>query len=222
MVRSPSPWRRAVLAGLQWHPVVAFRRALRNAIWTVRGARLRNPAVPAQVACLVFVCKGNICRSPFAAVLAGRALRAAGREDVRSLSAGLWTKQSNAPPAAAREAARRRDLSLDDHVPQVLTDEHVTTADMVLVVEPWQLHELRRRYPGRRERLFLLSHFEPGAASYGAYLYHHILDPFGGTPEAFERCYDRIDAAVGALVEAIGPASAEPVAPAASQAGVIR
>jgi protein-tyrosine phosphatase len=221
MVRSPSRWRRVVLSVLHWPPAVALRGVLRNALWTVRGARLRNPAVPSRVACVVFVCKGNICRSPFAAVLAARTLGAAGLGDVRSLSAGLWTKQSNAPPAAALEAARRRDLSLDGHVPRTLTAELVEDADMVLVVEPWQWDELRRRYPARHDRFFLLSHFEPDAASYGAFLHHHIVDPFGGTPEAFERCYARIDAAVGALVTAIGDAStARPQAP--RPAGVIR
>jgi protein-tyrosine phosphatase len=195
---------------LRWPPVVALRSLLRNAWWSLRGARLRNPPLPAGVRCLVFVCKGNICRSPYAAVLAARALRDAGLGDVRSLSAGLWTKQSHAPPQAARDAARRRALSLDGHVPQMLTRELVEGADMVLVVEPWQLDELRRRHPDRRDRFFLLSHFEPGAASGGAYLHHHILDPFGGTAEAFERCYDRIDAAVGALVAAIAGSRVRP------------
>lgn len=176
------------------------KRVARDAAWSVRAPRVRNPDWPARVDSLLFVCYGNICRSPFAAHLAARHLQAAGVSGVTCASAGFRTSQNATSPPDAIAAAAAFGVSLVDHRPTLVTPELVARHDVVFVMEPSQLETLRRRWPDHRERFFLLPLYEPPVEGRGAFEQVHLVDPFGKGPEAFAHCYARIDAAVRGLL----------------------
>jgi len=176
------------------------KAAGRNLWWRVRGWRLQNPPLPARVQSIVFVCLGNICRSPFAAVIAERGLSAAG-VDVRCTSAGLRPSQDGASPGEARRAGRTFGVSLDAHRPQPLTGEMIKAHDLVVVMEAGQLEQLRAEYPHHRDRFCLLSLYDPVRAS--GFARYNIADPFGSSLEVYQTCYQRIERAVTSLLEAL-------------------
>lgn len=183
------------------HPAVQpLKRAARNAWWLYKGRSIVNPPVPAGVRSVLFVCLGNICRSPFAELVAARRSEQRSPGAMVFASAGIHTKQAAQPPAEARSVAKRFGISLDAHRPQQLTRELVDAYDMVVVMETSQLDLLRARYPDLRERVFLLSMFDEGASGLERYA---IADPFGLTPEAFQECYRRIERTVSALLHEI-------------------
>lgn len=183
----PRPsWRR--------HPLVlGLRGAARHIIWTWRGATTANPPLPPGVRSMVFVCKGNICRSPFAAFQADRLAREAGAA-ILNASAGLQPSQADAcpPDAVAAAAAYGHDMSRWRPVP--LTDELMTASDLVVVMEAGQLAAVRRRWPAHRTKTVLLSLFGPVPADAWARL--NIADPFNRDPAAYAACYARIDLAL--------------------------
>jgi protein-tyrosine phosphatase len=193
----------ALIRTVLTHPVaMALKRRLRDARWQRTGALVVNPPLPDHVQQIVFVCLGNICRSPFAAALTAARLRE-GRADVRVISAGLNTTQSNRPPDAAVEAARRYGCSLDGHRTTSVTEKMIAACDMVVAMEVRHIDELAARWPEWRQRYFLLPLFEPPSNELGAFERCNLVDPFGKDAAEFRRCYERIDRAVTGMLRTL-------------------
>ena len=135
---------------------------------------------------LVFVCKGNICRSPYAAEKA--------RElGVPAISFGLEAKEGAPAEAAAIRNAARRGVDLSQHRSSPYDDRRVQATDLVVVFEPQQLGEVRRRFGGRRLIVTLLGIWSKPCTPY-------IHDPYGWSDDSFERCYAAIDSHVLEIV----------------------
>ena len=123
--------------------------------------------------------------------------------NMRCSSAGLIVVAGVSPPPDARIAARRFDVAIDGHVPTRINLKYVADNEVVLVMEPSQLVDLRRRWPRLRDRYYLLPLFSPREVGAGAYERHHLSDPYGRGPDAFYHCYERIHTAVQGLVAAL-------------------
>ena len=173
------------------HPaVMAVKAPVKDLVWRARGRRIRNPETGRPVRSMLFLCKGNICRSPFAAFRAEQLLRSAGIDDVRCGSAGLDTTQAARPPREAYDAAARFGVSFGSHVPTQLTRDLLADYDLTFVMEAGQLAAVRRLYPEFADRVVLLPLVEPGTSGYARY---NIADPFGHPPQAFHDCYLRLE-----------------------------
>lgn len=137
------------LAAFLGHPWIRRARAgVRDTWWDVRGIAVRNPRLPKAPRRLLFVCKGNICRSPFAARVAAGRLQRAGMTQVECLSAGFRVTRETQSPTPAREASRQFGVSLDEHTSTQLDGELMRAADMVIVMEAAHMALLRWLYPG--------------------------------------------------------------------------
>ena len=177
---------------------MAVKAPVKDALWAVRGRGLANPAPRQPVRSLLFVCKGNICRSPFAAHRAERLLAESG-SPVTCGSAGIETTQAGRSPRDACEAARSFGVRLDSHLPLQLSKSLVLQYDATVVMEAAQLTLLRDSYPEAADRIWLLSLFD-GRRGYARY---NIADPFGKPKPAFDACYRRIDDALRPLVRLV-------------------
>lgn len=186
---------RSLTRALRHPAAMAVKRLLRDLGWWIGGEASVKPPIRPGVRSVVFVCLGNICRSPFAARLAAQ--RATGPPGLRVDSAGLRPTQAARPPADAVLAAVPYGVPLEDHVPAVLTPDLVEAADLIVVMEPTQRDAVTTRFPGASGRVVLLSLFDEEARGYDRM---HIEDPFMQGPAAFARCYQRIDRAVSALL----------------------
>jgi len=186
------------------HPVVMMlKRYAREVRWSIAGSGVRNPAIPRQVRSVLFVCLGNICRSPFGALLAERLFREAGKGDIKCSSAGIRASQAARSPADAVAAARSYGIRLDDHVPRQLLRDLVAAHDVVMVMEASQQQQLQATYPEFRDRFLLLPLLDDSPA--GAYERCNLPDPFGQPIEVFEACYARIDRVLRRWVSAVNP-----------------
>lgn len=101
-----------------------------------RGPQLRLEAVRR----LVFVCRGNICRSAFAASVA-RAL------DFPTSSFGLHTELGKPADSGMRAAAKEIGYDLGAHRTAPITAYEPEPNDLLAVFELNQLRQLRERYP---------------------------------------------------------------------------
>lgn len=190
-----------LLRSILRHPVVApVKRATRNLWWRYKGVSIINPPLPAGTRSVLFVCLGNICRSPFAEALASRRLAAFSTRIVRFGSAGIRITQGAAPPLEARRVASGFGVSLDEHRPRLLTRELISAYDLIVVMEAGQMDHLRTTYPADKHRVVLLSLFDAGAGGRERYV---IADPFGLSELAYVECYKRIDRTVAALITAL-------------------
>ncbi len=141
---------------------------------------------------IVFVCQGNICRSPFAAALLRSALdRAApggGRLEVGS--AGTMPAPDRPSPPEAVAAAAARGIDLASHRSAWLSRARADAATLLVVFDETNRAALLDRHPGAAAKVLRLGDL----AGIGA-----IADPWGGGPESYERAYDAITRAVDAL-----------------------
>ena len=91
------------------------------------GRRIRN---------ILFVCTGNICRSPFAEGLLRKFVDQKGLKDVEVSSAGLLALPGNsATPLAQQAAAVEFGVDLSEHQAKSVTEELLNLCDLVLVME---------------------------------------------------------------------------------------
>ena len=184
------------------HPAtMTLKRHLRDMRWSLKGRNIATPKLPAGVKSMLFVCLGNICRSPFAELIARRRLAERGVQ-VLCASAGINPRQGDRSPADACRAASSFGISLDVHIAQPLTAELLDAHDAVIVMEASQLEQLARMYPHARHRLLLLPLFEADEVT-SAYERYNIEDPFSQPLAAFEACYRRIDRAVSKMLTAM-------------------
>lgn len=176
-----------------------------DASWRVRGLFIENPPLPDALRSWLFVCTGNLCRSPFAAGLAERIL-AASSGGATVGSAGLQITGASRCPENARRAARAYGVALESHVVRRLDARMAERFDVLVVMDAKQWRHLRRRWPFWRAKILLLPLFDTEPAS--VYERYHIQDPLGQGDAAFAASYARIDRATRRLIEAAGHAPA--------------
>ena len=140
---------------------------------------------------ILVLCKGNICRSPFAERSLRSALDARGLP-VRVVSAGLYPESNRRSPAAACEAAAELGFPLDGHRSTTLSAELVRRADVILCMETAELLAVRREFPAAAGKVMLLGAFAPDAVI-------DIEDPWGKPVGEFTTCYRLIQASVNQL-----------------------
>lgn len=151
----------------------------------------------AAVGRVAFVCKGNICRSPYACARA----RSLG---VEAVSFGLDAADGVPADATASKNALLRGMDLSAHRSARMDPSRLTDGDLVIVFEPQQITEIRRRI-GDRARAALLG-------IWSRPIRPHIQDPYGMSDRYFQQCFSMIDANLAALVEHMARAGAAAIA----------
>jgi protein-tyrosine phosphatase len=147
---------------------------------------------------IVFVCTGNICRSPTAAVVFAEHLRRAGLADVvRVSSAGLGPWHAGEPIDARAGAVLARHGYPVDHVARQVDAEHLD-ADLLLAMDSGHEKALRR-VVAEPDRVRMFRSFDPAADSTAAGDLD-VPDPYYGGPNGFEDVLAMIEAAMPGLL----------------------
>jgi protein-tyrosine phosphatase len=150
---------------------------------------------------ILFVCLGNICRSPLAMGVFRQVVDEAGVADRFEIdSAGTSAYHAGDPPDARTVAvARRRGLRLE-HVARQVTPADLERYDYIIAMDGSNLGKLRRlagTAPGSAE-LVLLREFDPQAD--GDF---EVPDPYFGGESGFEDVHDMVERACRALLDHI-------------------
>ncbi|GAB3587501.1 low molecular weight protein-tyrosine-phosphatase [Amycolatopsis endophytica] len=144
---------------------------------------------------LCFVCSGNICRSPMAAVVFRAHLERAGLADrVRVTSAGTGPWHVGEPAdERARDTLRAHGYRAK-HVAAQVDGDHLA-ADLLLAADQGHLRALRRMAddPGR---VRLLRSFDPTAPADA-----EVPDPYYGGDDGFDDVLAMIERTVPALLD---------------------
>ena len=139
---------------------------------------------------LVFACKGNICRSPYAEARA----RAMG---LPCASFGLEAEVGASANLAAMRGATERGLDLTPHRAQAAGQFEILTGDLLTAMEPSQLASLQTLPIPAGAQLTLLGLWCTPSRP-------HLEDPFGLSDDYFQTCFGIIDnalARISALME---------------------
>jgi protein-tyrosine phosphatase len=151
---------------------------------------------------LLFVCMGNICRSPTAEGVMRGLVREQGLEDAvetDSAGTGAW-HLGDAPDARATAAARARGILLEGAARQVAPADF-TDYDLILAADRRNLRDLQAVLPaGARARVHLLREFDPDAAGAPDL---DVPDPYYGGDDGFEHVLDLVEAACRGLLDSL-------------------
>jgi protein-tyrosine phosphatase len=154
---------------------------------------------------ILFVCTGNICRSPLAEALLRHKAAAAGLE-VEADSAGTSDEEAGNPPdRRARRVAERRGFRLPDRAARQVVRADFTRVDLILPMTRAHLRVLQRvAPPGATAELRLFMEHAPEQGLMD------VPDPwYGGMPD-FERALDMIEAGVEGLILALRGSAGRP------------
>lgn len=148
---------------------------------------------------VLFVCTGNICRSPLAASLLERALKEHGLEvTVTSAGTGAW---DGAPASeGAYLIGLEHGLDLSAHRARLLSRELVEQADLILTMA--RHHRARVDELGGEGRVFVLGEY---AGREGDDV--EVSDPFGGKLEVYRDTCAELDALTAAVAERLAAES---------------
>jgi protein-tyrosine phosphatase len=150
---------------------------------------------------VLFVCLGNICRSPLAEGVFRHMVAAAGLADKFIIdSAGTSSYHIGDPPDSRTTAvALTRGIQLSGAARQVLTRD-LMDFDYVLVMDEENLESVKRLVKGKttRAQIKLLREFDVQATNV-----FNVPDPYYGGPRGFENVHDIVERSCAALLEQI-------------------
>ena len=155
------------------------------------GLATTSPAV-------LFVCLGNICRSPLAEAAFRREAEARGLEaDVDSAGTGTWNL-GKAPDARAQAVAVREGLDISHRRARQVNPDDFARFTHVVALDATNLRDLTALRPERdgAELSLLLDHV-PGREG------EAVADPYEGEAEGFDETWRDVEAGARGLVEAL-------------------
>ena len=126
---------------------------------------------------ILFVCVGNICRSPMAAALVRERLgdHVAGVE-----SAGIFGLSGERAASPAIEVARENGLEIDDHLARHVREIDLDRFDLLVALTPSIGRVLRDEYGVDEGRIVEMN----------------VEDPYGADVDTYRRCFEEIESQI--------------------------
>jgi protein-tyrosine phosphatase len=166
-----------------------IRTILADLMWRLGPYRKYGQVDWSRVRRLVFICQGNICRSPFAYYIA------------RSLesgfpigSFGLFTSTGSAADEVAIDVAGDYGFDMTGHCATDISDFDIEDGDLLIVMEDRHIQWLSPHVVGHDTQVCLLGLWcRPRFAL--------LYDPYTHPRAYFESCFDRINRAMANLMQ---------------------
>jgi protein-tyrosine phosphatase len=146
---------------------------------------------------VLFVCTGNICRSPTAEGVFRSIVDARGLSDrIEADSAGIGSWHVGEPPdARSQETARRRGVEIGDQRARTVRPDDFDWFDLLMAMDSGHYRNLGRACPPQHAgklQMFLDYAPELGVTD--------VPDPYYGAGDGFERVFDMIESASAGLL----------------------
>jgi protein-tyrosine phosphatase len=146
---------------------------------------------------ILFVCTGNICRSPSAEAVLRQLAEAAGladRLEIDSAGLGDW-HLGEAPDPRAQDAVAARGYAMGSQIARQVTPDDFERYDLVLAMDSGHWKELKRICPpARRQSLHKFLDFAPETGR------QDVPDPYYGDARGFELMMDLVEAGARGLL----------------------
>jgi len=173
------------IVALILHPISILNRKMRFRMRTskfyrkIRSNQFKRVILHAES--ILFVCKGNICRSPFAEHYS----RSIFPQKIHTLSCGYIQQNGRESPPEAINTAKKFGVDLSDHQAHQITEQMIQNSDVVIVFDESNFRMLFKRYHKYKSKLWFLSEICPD-------IQVTIEDPLSKDSETFEKVYSII------------------------------
>src|SRR5690242_6101704 len=144
---------------------------------------------------ILFLCTGNVCRSPMAEGLFRHAVK--DRGEFRVLSAGLGAMDGQPPSVYSVQAMREIGIDISRQRSRALTAEMVREADLILGMTHSHTDTVALLYPAAAEKTFLLREFDDTLEAFEK----DISDPIGSSYPVYAECRDQIEQGIATLMK---------------------
>lgn len=141
----------------------------------------------AQVKRLVFVCHGNICRSPLGEAVARQ-------HGVPSISFGLDTRGNDSADPRAIAWAQANGYNLQEHITKRVDEYVPQEGDLLIGMEPKHIRKLHTQFAQSPVQVTLIGLWLKSPLAY-------LHDPYNAKPEYFARCEQLVRESVIEIVE---------------------
>jgi protein-tyrosine phosphatase len=141
---------------------------------------------------IVFVCKGNLCRSSFAEYYLKLLLS---DQTIKIESCGLDVDQGGFSPQDAVMVGKEFGVDLSMNYSKGLAACDLPNADLIVTMEYKQYRRLKNIFPENTKKIRLLGEFLPWPEC----LRCNIFDPYGLGPIEFRKCFRDIQRALNIL-----------------------
>ena len=142
----------------------------------------------------LFICTGNVCRSPLAEGIFRHAMK--GRNDIRVVSAGIGAVDGQPPSHYSVLAARELGIDITRQRSRQLTAELVQEADFIFGMTHSHVDTIFLLYPEAAEKTFLLREFDDTLDVFEK----DISDPIGGSYNVYLNCRDQIEQGIASIL----------------------
>ncbi len=150
-----------------------------------RATRLFNEAAMGNSE-ILFLCYGNICRSPFAAQIFDRLCHEAGSE-VKISSVGSFSVEDRSSPELAQNVANTFDIDLSQHRSRYFDEDLAARTGLLFVFDHQNFYWVATRYPELLDRTVYLGDLRKSSKRA-----RQIFDPYGHDEKYFRQQYEDI------------------------------
>ena len=146
---------------------------------------------------VIFVCWGNICRSPMAEFVARKVFSDEGL-DARITSAGVSDEEHGGlMDSRARSVLKSHEYPGSGHNAHQIDESEIMSADLVIAAEPRHIQMMKRMAPDA-DNLRLIRDYDPKCTPGTS-----LPDPWYGSADGFEDTLDAIEAAMPGIVDEV-------------------